>query len=221
MARPMTIDFVSDVACPWCAIGLHGLEIALARAADAVDAQIRFRPFELSPDMPAAGENMVDYLSGRYGSPPEKILASRAMLRERAAEVGFAINLDDQSRVYNTFDAHRLLCWAAPQGRQQALKHALFAAYFTRGENPGDQDVLVRAAEQAGLDGAEARAVLLSDRYADEVRQEEYLWQSRGITGVPAAIIDGRYLVSGAQPPEAYEQVLRQIAAEPQQPPPA
>jgi predicted DsbA family dithiol-disulfide isomerase len=216
MTRAMTIDFVSDVACPWCAIGLHGLEIALARAADAVDAQIHFQPFELSPDMPAAGENMVAYLSGRYGSPPEQILANRAVLRERAAEVGFAINLDDQSRIYNTFDAHRLLCWAEPQGRQQALKHALFAAYFTRGKNPGDHDVLARAAEQAGLDKAEARAVLLSDRYADDVRQAEHLWQSRGITGVPAAIIDGRYLVSGAQSPEAYEQVIRQIAAEPQ-----
>jgi predicted DsbA family dithiol-disulfide isomerase len=117
------------------------------------------------------------------------------------------------SRIFNTFDAHRLLAWAEPSGHQQALKRALFEAYFTRAENLADPGVLVAAAETAGLDGAEARVVLASDRYANEVRQEEYLWQSRGINAVPAFIFDGKYLVSGAQPPETFEQIVRQVAA--------
>jgi predicted DsbA family dithiol-disulfide isomerase len=214
MARPMKIDFISDVSCPWCIIGLRGLEEALDRASDVVDAQISFQPFELNPDMPAGGENIVEHVARKYGSSPEQSAANREMIRARAAEVGFIMATSDRSRIYNTFDAHRLLHWAELEGRQAALKHALFDAYFTDGLSPADHDVLVAAAEKAGLDGTAAREVLASDRYADDVRRAEQLWRSRGINAVPAVVIDGRYLISGGQPPQAFEQALRSIAAE-------
>ncbi|MCB8882105.1 DsbA family oxidoreductase [Acidisoma cellulosilytica] len=218
MVRPMKIDFVSDVSCPWCIIGLRGLEEALARASDVVEAEIRFQPFELNPDMPAEGQNIVEHITQKYGSTPEQSAATREMIRTRAAGVGFTMAMSDASRIYNTFDAHRLLHWAEQEGHQAALKHALFAAYFTEGKSPSDHDVLVAAAESAGLDGAAARAVLASDRYAVEVRDAEHLWRSRGINSVPAVVIDERYLISGGQPSDAFEQALRQIAGEAQKP---
>jgi len=214
MPRQLTIDFVSDVVCPWCVIGLKGLEEALARAGDAVTAEIRFHPFELNPAMAPEGENIVEHIGHKYGATPEQSAGTRAMIRERAGTLGFTMAMGDQSRIYNTFDAHRLLHWAGLVGDQRALKMALFTAYFTEGKNPGDREVLIAAAEQAGLDTAEAARVLDEGRYAEEVRAEEALWQSRGIQSVPAIVIDQRYLISGGQPPEAFERALRQIAAE-------
>jgi len=215
MPRTLTIDFVSDVVCPWCVIGLKGLEEALARAGDAVTAEIRFHPFELNPAMAPEGENIVEHIGRKYGATPEQSAGTRAMIRERAAALGFTMAMGDDSRIYNTFDAHRLLHWAGLVGDQRALKMALFTAYFTEGKNPGDRAVLLAAAEQAGLDPAEAARVLEEGRYAEEVRAEEALWQSRGIQSVPAIVIDQRYLISGGQPPEAFEQALREIAAQP------
>jgi predicted DsbA family dithiol-disulfide isomerase len=217
MARPMKIDFVSDVSCPWCIIGLRGLEEALARTGDLVDAEIVFRPFELNPDMPAEGQNIVEHIAQKYGSSPEQSAANREMIRTRAAELGFTMATSDRSRIYNTFDAHRLLHWAEGEGHQAALKHVLFDAYFTNGQDPSDHDVLAAAAAKAGLDEAAAREILASGRYAEEVRSAEKLWQSRGIRAVPAVIIDDRFLISGGQPAEAFEQAIRNIAAEPAQ----
>jgi predicted DsbA family dithiol-disulfide isomerase len=214
MPRPMKIDFVSDVSCPWCIIGLRGLEEALAKTGDVVDAHITFQPFELNPAMPPEGQNIVEHVAQKYGSTPEQSAANREMIRARAAELGFAMRGTDQSRIYNTFDAHRLLHWAEIEGHQAALKHALFDAYFTDQQDPSNHDVLVAAAEKAGLDGAAARDVLATGQYAEEVRRTEQLWQSRGISAVPAIVIDDRYLISGGQPPEAFEQALRKIAAE-------
>jgi predicted DsbA family dithiol-disulfide isomerase len=210
----MKIDFVSDVSCPWCIIGLRGLEEALAKTGDVVDAHITFQPFELNPAMPPEGQNIVEHVAQKYGSTAEQSAANREMIRARAAELGFAMRGTDQSRIYNTFDAHRLLHWAEIEGHQTALKHALFDAYFTDQQDPSNHDVLVAAAEKAGLDGAAAREVLTTGQYAEEVRRTEQLWQSRGISAVPAIVIDDRYLISGGQPPEAFEQALRKIAAE-------
>ena len=214
MPRPMKIDFVSDVSCPWCIIGLRGLEEALARTSDVVNAQITFQPFELNPAMPAEGQNIVEHVAQKYGSTPEQSAANREMIRARAAELGFTMRGTDQSRIYNTFDAHRLLHWAEIEGHQAALKHALFDAYFTDQLDPSNHDVLVAAAEKAGLHPEAARHVLTTGEYAEEVRRTEQLWQSRGISAVPAIVIDDHYLISGGQPPEAFEQALRQIAAE-------
>jgi predicted DsbA family dithiol-disulfide isomerase len=214
MAARLKIDFVSDVSCPWCIIGLRGLESALARAKDTVNADIMFQPFELNPDMPAGGQNIVEHIREKYGSTPEQSDANRAMIRDRAAAVGFTMAMSDQSRIYNTFDAHRLLHWAGLESKQKALKDGLFEAYFTDGRDPSDHDVLVDVATRAGLDENEARAVLAGDRYAAEVREAEALWRSRGISAVPAVVISGRYLISGGQPAEVFEKALREIAAE-------
>src|SRR5512139_1548761 len=209
MTKAMKIDFVSDVSCPWCVIGLRGLEEALDRVGDLVAADIHFQPFELNPGMPAGGQNAVEHFGEKYGASAEQSAAAREAIRDRAAGVGFTIAMSDQSRIYNTFDAHRLLHWAELEGRQRALKHALFEACFTKGQDPGDHDVLVAAAEQAGLDPAEASEVVTSGRYAEEVRVAERLWQQRGISAVPAIVVNDRYLISGGQPPEAFEQALR------------
>lgn len=215
MTQALKIDFVSDIACPWCAIGLRGLEIALERIGDAAEPHITFHPFELHPDMPAEGRNRLDYISAKYGITPDEARANRERIKERAAEIGFTMNGSDTSRTYNTFDAHRLLAWAEEKGGQLLLKRALLAVYFTEEADPGDPEVLVAAAEQAGLDGMEAREIIASERFATEVRREEAFWSSRGITSVPAVIVNDRYLISGGQPPEAFEQALRGIIAGP------
>lgn len=214
MTKTMKIDFVSDISCPWCIIGLRALEEALARTSDVVDAQLRFHPFELNPSMPAEGQNIVERIAQKYGSSPEQAAANRDRIRSRAAELGFTIATSEQSRIYNTFDAHRLLHWAELKGRQKELKQRLFEAYFTNGQDPSDHEVLVAAAQAAGLDGNEAREVLATGRYEQEVRQAERFWQSKGINAVPAVVINERYLISGGQPPEAFEKALRAIAAE-------
>jgi predicted DsbA family dithiol-disulfide isomerase len=213
MSRLLKIDFVSDVSCPWCIIGLGGLEEALRRVDGLVQADIHFRPFELNPDMPPEGQNIAEHVAMKYGATPEQSAGARAMIKARAAEVGFAINTGPESRIYNTFDAHRLLHWARLEGRQYPLKRALFEAYFTHGRNPGDIDVLAETAGQAGLDIEAARGVLATDRYADEVRAEELRWREAEIHAVPAVIIDDRYLISGGQPADAFERALRKIAA--------
>ncbi len=214
MAQRLKIDFVSDVSCPWCVIGLGGLEVALGRLDQDIQADITFQPFELNPDMPPEGQNVREHIAQKYGAAPEQMAATRETIRARAAAVGFRMATDEHSRIYNTFDAHRLLHWAALEGRQAALKHALFQAYFTNGQDPSDLDTLVEVAQAAGLDGAVAREVLTSGRYAEAVRAAEAHWRSAGINSVPAVVINDRYLISGGQPAEAFEQALRSIAAE-------
>jgi predicted DsbA family dithiol-disulfide isomerase len=213
MPQTLKIDFVSDVSCPWCAIGLKSLETALERSADAVKAELHFQPFELNPQMVPQGEDIVEHLTAKYGISAEQVASNTANIRQRGAAVGFDFGLGKRSRVYNTFDAHRLLHWADGQGRQHALKMALFKAYFTDGENPGAHDVLLRVAGEVGLDVEAARTVLASDAFADAVREREEFYQQQGIHSVPAIIINDRHLISGGQPPEVFEQALRQIAA--------
>jgi predicted DsbA family dithiol-disulfide isomerase len=210
----MRIDFVSDISCPWCAIGLKSLEQALERVAGEVEADIHFQPFELNPGMDAEGQDISEHITEKYGSTPAQQEQSREMIRQRGEDVGFTFNMSKRGRIYNTFDAHRLLHWAESQGPglQRALKEKLFEAYFTQGENPSDHELLARVAAEAGLDREQARAVLESNAYADEVRQQEYYWQRAGIRSVPAIIINERHLISGGQPPEVFEQALRQLA---------
>ena len=208
----MKIDFVSDVACPWCAVGLHALEEALRRTG--LQVELRFEPFELNPQMPPEGEDVAEHLARKYGASPERLAATRETLRQRGAELGFAFG--ERTRIWNTFDAHRLLHWAGLEGpdRQRALKHALLAAYHTHGRNPGSAEVLLRLCAEVGLDVARAREILEGDDYADAVREREQHWQRLGIHAVPSVVIDDRHLIQGGQPPEAFEQALRQIAAQ-------
>ncbi|WP_295223952.1 DsbA family oxidoreductase [uncultured Brevundimonas sp.] len=215
--KTLKIDFVSDIVCPWCVVGLGGLDTALdALKAEGIAADVAFQPFELNPQIAPEGENIVEHIGRKYGASPEQSAANRAMIRERAGEVGFDMRMTDDSRIWNTFDAHRLLHWAhetAPE-KQKALKQALFTAHFTENRNLTDAGVLTTAAEKAGLDRAEAGEVLASGRYAQAVRQAEDLWRARGITSVPAVVVEGKYLISGGQPASVFEEALRKIASE-------
>jgi len=213
MTTPIRIDFVSDVVCPWCVIGLKSLQQALGRLGDEVSAEIHFQPFKLNRDMPAEGEDIGEHIAAKYGSTPEQMAQSREAIRQRGAALGFTFEMGKRDRIYNTFDAHRLLHWAEEEGRQAELKQALFDAYFTRGENPSDHAVLAAAAASVGLDGAAAAALLASDRFGPEVRERERFYQGNGINSVPAVIINERHLISGGQPPEVFEQALRRIIA--------
>ena len=221
--KPLQIEFVSDVVCPWCVVGLGGLETALGvLAAEGITAEIRFQPFELNPDMAPEGENITEHIGRKYGATPEQSAKNRTMIRDRAAEAwpddgkGFEMRMGPDSRIWNTFDAHRLLQWAGTIGlaEQRALKEALFRAHFTDTLPLSDAEVLADAAEAAGLDRAEAQAVLADGLYAAEVRDAEALWRARGITGVPAVVVEGKWLISGGQPAAVFEEALRKIAGE-------
>lgn len=216
MTTPLKIDFVSDIACPWCAVGLGALEGALARLAPDVRAQIHFQPFELNPNMPAGGQDLGEHLSEKYGSTLEQQSQIRETIRQRGEEVGFHFNREGRGRVYNTFDAHRLLYWAGLEGAngpQHALKKALLEAYQGRAECVESHAVLLNAVRVAGMDIEKAEAILSSDTYAQEVREREQFFQQAGIHSVPAVIINDRHLISGGQPVEVFENALRKIAA--------
>ncbi len=215
MSTHLKIDFVSDVACPWCAVGLAALEAALARVGPDITADLHFQPFELNPQMPPEGQDAIEHLTQKYGISAEEARANGEVIRQRGAALGFGFDMERRSRVWNTFDAHRLLHWAELEGaaQQLALKKALLKAYFSDGENPSDPDVLVRLAAESGLNAERARQVVESDEYADETRRRERYYTDAGIQAVPATIIDERHLISGGQPVEAFERALRQIAA--------
>lgn len=208
------IDFVSDVVCPWCAVGLNSLEQAIARLEGEVEVELRFQPFELNPQMAAEGENIDEHLGRKYGLGAEQLARNREALRQRGAAVGFRFGT--RERIYNTFDAHRLLHWAGTQGAdaERALKHALLKAYFTDGRDVSAREVLAAIAGETGLDAQRARAVLDSDEYAQDVRSQERFYQDAGISAVPSVIINDRHLIQGGQPVEQFEAALRQIAAQ-------
>ena len=209
----LQIDFVSDVACPWCAVGLASFERALEEVGDDIAVELHFQPFELNPTMGAEGADAADYLIAKYGMSREQLAEARARIAERGAAVGFTFG--ERQHVWNTFDAHRLLYWAGvegPGGSQHALKKALLQAYHGEGRNPGAHDVLLELAVAVGLDGPRAAAVLASTEFTDEVRASERFWQEAGINAVPAVVINRRHLISGGQPPEVFVQALRKIA---------
>ncbi len=211
MQRPrLDIAFVSDVACPWCAIGLASLDRALARLHDEVEAAVHIEPFELNPDMGPEGAEVVPYLARKYGRTPEQVAQAQARIRERGAAVGFPFGA--REHVWNTFDAHRVLHWAGLEGRGVELERALLRAYHAEGRNPAAPDVLAELARAVGLDGARAKAIVEGGDFASEVRERERYWHERGVAGVPHVVVNDAYAIEGAQPPEAFEQALRQIA---------
>ncbi|MFY8018114.1 MAG: DsbA family oxidoreductase [Inhella sp.] len=209
--KPLHIEFVSDIACPWCAIGLHALEAALTSTG--VPYVLRFEPFELNPNMPPEGQDAVEHLSAKYGINETQIAQNRQALRERGAALGFEFG--DRARVWNTFDAHRVLHAAGEQGPevQLRLKHLLLEAYHRDGMDPANPELLMDRAELAGLPREMVQEVLQSGRFAAEVREAEGFWQNAGIRAVPAVVINRKHLISGGQPVEAFESALRDIAA--------
>lgn len=217
MIASLRIDFVSDIACPWCAVGLASLERALERLGDEVAVELRFQPFELNPQMGPEGQDVDEHLAQKYGSTPEQQAAAREGIRQRGAAVGFSFNKEGRGRVWNTFDAHRLLHWAGEQGPQlqRDLKMALLRGYHGEGRSPADPAMLLDAAAQAGLDREQGRAVLESGRYSEAVRESERHFEQLGIHAVPSVIVNNRHLIQGGQPPEVFEQALRKLAAPP------
>lgn len=215
MTTHLKIDVVSDVACPWCAVGLAGLETALQRLDGEIRVELRLHPFELNPQMGPEGQDIGEHLAQKYGSTPEQQAGTWAMLRERGASVGFEFRSQGRGRVWNTFDAHRLLHWAGLKSSadQLRLKKALLKQYFTLANNVSDAAVLLEAVRDAGLDAEEAAGVLEDGTFGEEVRAEEQHWTGMGISAVPSVVVNMRHLIQGGQPPEAFEQALRQIAA--------
>lgn len=217
MNSKLKIDFVSDIACPWCAVGLGALEQALGELKGEVEADIHFQPFELNPQMPEGGQDLFEHLNQKYGSSQEQQTQMYQNIKARGAEVGFSFHPTGRGRIFNTFDAHRLLHWAqvtAEAGAQHRLKKALLEAYQGRGEVIEDHDVLLNIVQSLDMDVQAARAVLASDTYAEEVRQQENFYTSAGIHSVPAVIINDRHLISGGQPAHVFAQALRDIAAQ-------
>jgi predicted DsbA family dithiol-disulfide isomerase len=214
---PLHIDFVSDVACPWCAVGLASLERALENLGGEVQVDMDFQPFELNPQMGPEGQDVTEHLTQKYGSTPEQQAQARAGIASRGAAVGFQFRKEGRGRVWNTFDAHRLLVWAGEQGakQQRDLKMALLKAYHGEARNVSDHAVLAEVVQSAGLDRKQAEEVLASGRYAQDVRDREQEFQSLGIHAVPSVIVNKRHLIQGGQPPELFEQALRQIAGQP------
>lgn len=211
-APTVQIDIVSDVMCPWCIVGYKQLEQALGSVG--AGAYIRWHPFELNPQMPAEGQNMAEHLAEKYGSTPAQSVENRKRLSDMGRDLGFTFNFSDETRMQNTFAAHQLLTWAQSKGLQHPLKMALFDAHFTQGRNVNDTDVLADVAATAGLDRAEALEVLNSGSLAEQTREAQEFWTSRGISGVPSMVFEGKYLVTGAQGADNYAQMLRKVLEE-------
>ena len=215
--KNIRIDFVSDVACPWCAIGLGSLEQALDQVKDEIQVELQFHPFELNPNMPPGGQETLEHLTQKYGSPEEDIRKNQQQIQSRANAVGFLFNEQIRPRVYNTFNCHRLLHWAQTEislAAQYLLKRELLTAYFTLNQNLDDPEVLFDAVRRAGLNVSQAKLVLESDQYTSDVREALEYYKTIGITAVPSVIVEGKYLIQGGQPAEVFANALRQIAQE-------
>lgn len=212
--QKLRIDLVSDVACPWCAIGYRRLEQALETLDGEIDVELFWQPFELNPDMPPEGEPILEHLCRKYGKDAASMAQSQREIMAVAEELGLNFRGAQERRANNTFDAHRVLMWAATQNLETPLQLALFDAYFGEAKNPSDPEVLREKAIEVGLDGDTAEAIARSDQYAEEVRAAEQRFMEAGVTAVPGFIIGGRYLIPGAQPADVLVDALRQVAEE-------
>ena len=210
MAEPLQIDIVSDVMCPWCIIGYRQLEEALE--ATGTEHEIRWHPFELNPTLSAEGQSITENFQQKYDSPPDKTMETVQMYKDLGASLGFEFNLDENSKMHNSFNLHQLLHWANEQGRKNDLEMALFKAHFTEGREMSDINVLADVAGEIGLDRTEAHAVLEDQRFANAVREEQKFWIEQGITGVPAVVFDRQHLVTGAQGVENFSSILTQLS---------
>ena len=214
MKPTIKIDYVSDVACPWCAVGLGNLNQAIAKLSEKANFEVHFRPFELNPHMPKGGQDAIEHLTEKYGLTVEQVKANQANIRAKASEAGFEFHPEGRKRVYNTFDAHRLLYWAAKEydlQKQAALKKELLNTYFCLAVNLDDQKNLLDATIRAGLDPLRAQKILGGNEFANEVREEEDTYKNAGINSVPSIILNDQHLLQGAQPPESFENAFEQL----------
>ncbi|RKF21542.1 DsbA family oxidoreductase [Alginatibacterium sediminis] len=208
------LDIVSDVVCPWCIVGYKRLQTAISELSDVAEFSINWQPFELNPQMPAGGQHLGEHIQEKYGSSPEQSQQSRQQLQNIGSDIGFEFNFNDESRIYNTFNAHKLLLWAKDFDKQTALKLALFDSYFTAQQNIENDEVLLAAVEVAGLSAAEAGEVLANDELNTFVRAELNRWTQAGISSVPSVIVDSKYLINGARESSDVKALLLQIIDE-------
>jgi len=211
----MRIDFISDINCPWCAIGVGSFQRALELVGSTIHYELHFQPFELNPQLPKEGKNLVDYLSEKYGMDSERIEGNQQHLRKRGEEIGFTFG--EREHIWNSFNAHRLLYWAETElglDTQRKLKLALLTAYHTEGKNPSDQQVLINIVDQLGLDKDRAELILTTDLFSKEVRELEKQWQDLGINAVPSIVINREHLVQGAQPVDVFVGMLMRLGKE-------
>ena len=212
--RTLDIDLVSDVVCPWCAIGFERLRRAMAALQDEIAFEVVWHPFLLNPDIPREGRDMLEHLSAKYGRSAAEIETSQDQIVAAAKALGLRFERAKERRSWCTYDTHRVLAWAHEHGVDQDFNLALFDAYFGAARDPTEPALLRAIAADLGLDSAEVDAILDSSRYAEHVDREVAYYQRSGVTGVPAFIVDGQYLISGAQEPAALIQAFRQIAGE-------
>ena len=213
-AVPLRIDIVSDVVCPWCIIGLKQVEQALTLVDQDIAAETHWHPFQLNPHMPPEGEDTAEHIARKYGSTPEQSRANRSRLSDIGNSVGFAFNYGEGMRIYNTFNAHKLLTiFGSERGwrAQTALKMALFTAYFQDRRDVSDIDVLCDIAETQGMDRDVALAWINDAALTTSVRAEMTHWIDQNITGVPAIIFDQKYMVPGAQSAETFADVINKV----------
>jgi len=214
MSQSVKIDIVSDVSCPWCIIGYTSLSLALNKLMPQISAQIAWHPFELNPAMPVEGQKLAEHLHEKYGSTRADIEQARNMIAARGAALGFQFNFKQDGRIYNTFNAHRLLYWSRQFDKQTELKLALFKLYFTEAGNPGNSAQLIQAVAKVGLPTDEAQKILATDQFVQEVREEEARYQAMGINAVPTFIINDKYKFIGGQPVDEFVATLGKIIAE-------
>lgn len=219
--KQLTIDIWSDVMCPWCLVGWGNLGQALDELDGEIAVQVHWRPFELNPDMPEEGEERAAHIARKYGRPVEQAQAIQGHMREAAERAGVSLDYEGDEdpapavMMWNTFAAHRLLAWtgaAFGAERQTALKLALFRAHFNERRPIGERETLLDVAEQAGLNRTNAAAALDDEELASLVRTEERQAMAMNITGVPAMVVEGQFLIPGAQPAEVYVNALRRVA---------
>jgi predicted DsbA family dithiol-disulfide isomerase len=208
---PLRVDIVSDVVCPWCIIGYKQFEKALRGCDHSFDVQITWRPFELNPHMPPGGQDLGEHIQQKYGSSEAQRRGARDRLTGIGASLGFHFDYFDEMRVVNTFRAHRLLHWAALEGKQTELKLALFAAFFSKRRDVNDTGTLLAICEDIGLSRSEAEEILGSERYANAVRAEQREWLEREIHAVPFFVFNNRFSVPGAQEAETFVKVLNKL----------
>ena len=208
---PLRIDIVSDVVCPWCIIGYRQLSRALASMSDIFAPSIHWHPFELNPDMPSEGQDLREHLRQKYGPSAGGGSGGRERLESLGASLGFEFDYYEGMRMRNTFSAHQLLHWSAESGLQTELKLELFSAYFQRREDVSDEALLAQIAARAGLDAAQAQAVLADRRYAEDVRSAQRHWREQEVHAVPAFYFQQQYFVPGAQDATTFERILTRI----------
>lgn len=210
------LDILSDPVCPWCYIGKSNLDRAL-EANPNHTFEIEWHPFQLNPDMPAEGRDRREYLETKFGGKARAVEVY-ARVEEAARDAGLQIDFGAIPRIPNTLNAHRLIHWAGLEGRQTAVVSALFRAYWTQGRDIGDIATLVAIAGECGLDMAMTERLLGTDADAEDIQARDHHARQRGVSGVPCFIIANQYVVSGAQPPQVWAQVIEELAAAPPAP---